>query len=201
MGHSPYGVGHASFGRTEEISRVTFSARVKRSMFGTVLEGTTYTLIHGLGLVERRVLISQNVVDSHGLKEVRREGHSGCNILNSKIPGGTVGAFDGRVDQTLVSLRQSFTFFRPDMIKIPFITFSTGLCIGINPAICNFPRDGLASVFHKIKATFTLVARIFPMESLAIGNLKFFRNRRAAFARVVQEVPGETQVTGQVIRI
>jgi hypothetical protein len=87
------------------------------------------------------------------------------------------------------------------MIKIPFITFGTGLCIGINAAICNFRRDGLASVFHKIKATFTFVARIFPMESLAIGNLKFLRNRGAAFARVVQEVPRETQVTSQVIRI
>jgi hypothetical protein len=39
-------------------------------MFGTVFKGTTYTLIHGLGLVERRVLISQTVVDSHGLKKL-----------------------------------------------------------------------------------------------------------------------------------
>jgi hypothetical protein len=77
MGHSPYRVGHASFGRTEEISRFTFSTRVKRSMFGTVLEGTTYTLIHGLGLVERRVFIAHDVVNGQGLKEVRREGRPG----------------------------------------------------------------------------------------------------------------------------
>jgi hypothetical protein len=46
-------------------------------MFGTVLEGTTYTLIHGLGLVERRVLIAHDVVNGQGLKEVGREGRPG----------------------------------------------------------------------------------------------------------------------------
>jgi hypothetical protein len=87
------------------------------------------------------------------------------------------------------------------MVKVSVITFGTSLCIGINAAICDFAGDGMALVFYKVKAIFTFIARVFPMVSLAIINHKFLRNRRAAFSRVVQEVPRETQVTCQVIQV
>jgi hypothetical protein len=46
-------------------------------MFGTMLKSTTHTLVHGLRFIERRILITHDIVNHHGLKEARRKGRSG----------------------------------------------------------------------------------------------------------------------------
>jgi hypothetical protein len=46
-------------------------------MFGTMVKGTTHTLVHRLRFIERRILITHDLVNHHGLKEARRKGCCG----------------------------------------------------------------------------------------------------------------------------